>query len=113
MTANDYALIVLFYALIGVTVGIGARSQALRSDGDALPLRGFEFLAALGGIGYGLAGTTILAGVGWFAGLLLLIGAGCGHRFGRAVYEQPDKTMAGVAMAVFAAIPLLFHFALG
>lgn len=113
MTANDYALAVLFYTLVGMTVGIGGRAQALQSEGKELPLRGLEFLAALGGIGYGLAGTTLLVDVGWFAALLLLIAAGFGSTFGQSIYKQPDKIIIGVSAAAILSVPLLFHFVIG
>lgn len=113
MTANDYALAMLFYALAGMTVGIGGRARALQSEGKELPLRGFEFLGALGGFGYGVAGTTLLVGVGSFAAVVLLVAAGLGGTFGRSVYERPDKTMVVVGAAVIVAVPILFHFVLG
>lgn len=70
-------------------------------------------MGALGGVGYGVAGTTLLVGVGWIAGLVLLVAAGLGNTLGRSFYEQPDNTMVGVSAAVILAVPLFFHLILG
>lgn len=112
MQANQYAFMLLFYALAGVAIGIGNAALELQAEGKTLPLKSFEFLGALLGFGYAIAGVWLMVGLNLFAGCILLVASAFGSYAGRVMYESKERSMVALSAAAIPMLPVLYHFCL-
>jgi hypothetical protein len=106
---EHYALSLIFCALVGIQVGVGAQSIDDQKEGKRKRFDFVWLLASIIAIIYGFLAIKFVDGphLIWGIGLIFWFG---GRHFGKSIAAVRDeKSIAVIILAILASIPILYH----